>query len=131
MSIICSHACRALHPTAETLAAVVDWLPAAVRVLSAAKSCLEQIRQEEPVTLAPWRHWKIWSLGHVPSIIVGYSEERMGCGHQMRRERCSWGEDIAGVGSDWFPDFTKESSPRRARGKGSPSTTKHQASSNN
>ena len=40
MSVITSHACGALHPTSPTLTEVgVDWLLAATRVLSAAKSC--------------------------------------------------------------------------------------------
>eukprot|EP00435_Cladocopium_sp_Y103_P034253 s610_g8.t2 len=47
MCIISAHACGALHPTATTLAAVaVDWLPSALRVLSAAKSCLEHRGEE-------------------------------------------------------------------------------------
>ena len=51
MCIISAHACGALHPTATTLAAVaVDWLPTALRVLSAAKSCLEYLRGEEIVS---------------------------------------------------------------------------------
>lgn len=55
MSVITSHACGALHPTSPTLTEVgVDWLLAATRVLSAAKSCLEHISREERVPLVPW-----------------------------------------------------------------------------
>ena len=55
MSVITSHACGALHPTSPTLTEVgVDWLLAATRVLSAAKSCIEHISREERVPLVPW-----------------------------------------------------------------------------
>ena len=55
MCIISAHACGALHPTATTLAAVaVDWLPSALRVLSAAKSCLEHRGEEIGSTVVSW-----------------------------------------------------------------------------
>ena len=68
MQMISAHACAAVHPSSETLAALkVEWLRVAKRVLAAARSCLEdqEVRVVEVSALSvTWRCWWCrWILG--------------------------------------------------------------------